>query len=39
MLANRRELVAHTGPAFDHWRRRTLAAFGITGLDSGRPEA
>jgi hypothetical protein len=19
----------HTGPAFEHWRRRTLAAFGI----------
>jgi hypothetical protein len=23
----------HTGPAFDHWRARTLAAFGITLVD------
>lgn len=29
MLANHRELVAHQGPAFDHWLRRTRAAFGI----------
>lgn len=23
----------HTGPAFEHWRVRTLAAFGITAVD------
>lgn len=39
MLENRRELIAHGGPAFDHWRKRTLAAFGFTPLDAGRPEA
>jgi hypothetical protein len=29
MLANRRSLIAHTGEPFHHWRRRTLAAFGV----------
>jgi len=39
MLTNHRELVAHDGPAFDHWRRRTLASFGVFDLDTSRPEA
>lgn len=38
MLGNYRELVAHSGPHFQHWRRRTLAAFGIVSLDDGREE-
>lgn len=29
MVTNWNELREHSGPAFDHWRRRTLAAFGI----------
>lgn len=37
MLENRRELVAHSGPHFDRWRSRTLAAFGIFALDESRP--
>lgn len=37
MIENYRELVAHDGPAFDHWRKRTLASFGIFGLDAGAP--
>lgn len=37
MLENRRELMAQAGgPRFDHWRARTLAAFGV-GLDTARP--
>ncbi len=28
-IANAVELHAHSGPYFDHWRRRTLAAFGV----------
>lgn len=39
MLENRRELVAHEGPAFDHWLTRTLASFGIVDLDAGRGKA
>lgn len=38
MVENHRELVAHSGPWFDYWRVRTLAAFGVVALDSGRPE-
>lgn len=29
LAANMYQLNAHSGPYFDHWRRRTLAAFGI----------
>lgn len=29
MLENAHQLREHRGPYFDHWRRRTLAAFGI----------
>lgn len=32
-------MLTHRGPFFDHWRRRTLAAFGVTELDSSRDEA
>jgi hypothetical protein len=28
-LTNRRQLIEHDGPLFDHWRRRCLAAFGV----------
>ena len=28
-----RQLVAHSGPWFDHWRARCLAAFGVTLTD------
>jgi hypothetical protein len=27
---NMDQLVGHDGPYFNHWRRRTLAAFGVT---------
>jgi len=37
-LANNRELAAHTGPAFDHWRRRVAASVGAT-LDDRAPAA
>jgi hypothetical protein len=30
MLANARDLRDHRGEFFDHWRRRCLAAFGVT---------
>ena len=26
---NLRDLVAHSGPGFAHWRRRSLAALGV----------
>jgi hypothetical protein len=29
MLDEVRQLIAHNGPHFDHWRRRCLAAFGV----------
>ena len=29
MLDNHRDLKDHRGPFFEHWRRRTLAAFGV----------
>jgi hypothetical protein len=28
-------LIAHSGPGFDHWRRRSLAALGVNVLDDG----
>lgn len=38
--ANHWQLIEHRGPFFDHWRRRTLAAFGVkTPLDSDRDAA
>lgn len=30
MLTNNEAISEHKGPAFDHWRRKTLAAFGVT---------
>jgi hypothetical protein len=39
MLANHSQLVAHRGPFFDHWRARTLAAFGVVEVDSDRDAA
>lgn len=39
MIENHRELVAHAGPRFAHWRRRTLAAFGIVAVDTDRDAA
>jgi hypothetical protein len=33
MLLNAYELRAHNGPSFAHWRRRTLAAFGVAAVD------
>jgi hypothetical protein len=39
MIANHVQLKAHSGPFFDHWRRRSLAALGVIVLDepeSGR---
>lgn len=29
-IANNQQLIEHRGPYFDHWRARTLAAFGVT---------
>lgn len=41
MLENAHQLREHRGPFFDHWRRRTLAAFGVqlVGLDEHVDEA
>lgn len=33
MNANLVSLVAHSGPYFDHWRNRSLAALGVFALD------
>jgi hypothetical protein len=35
---NNEQLRAHSGPYFEHWRRRNLAAFGIIVLDEPQPE-
>lgn len=37
-LDNRRQLMAHQGPYFDHWRRQLAASVGAT-LDAPRPRA
>lgn len=39
LIDNHVQLIEHRGPFFDHWRARTLAAFGVTSLDAGRDEA
>jgi len=31
---NHEQLLAHSGPFFDHWRKRTLAAFGVFEADA-----
>lgn len=36
MEANNRQIAAHNGPFFDHWRRRVLASFGGVPLDEVR---
>jgi hypothetical protein len=28
------QLIAHDGPHFEHWRRRSLAALGVAALDA-----
>lgn len=33
IVANHEQLRAHDGPFFDHWRRKMLAAFGVTVVD------
>lgn len=33
VVENHEQLRAHDGPWFEHWRRRTMAAFGIVLLD------
>ena len=38
-MANHDQMLVHSGPFADHWRRRTLAAFGVVDLDAGRDEA
>jgi len=35
-MANHEHLLAHRGTFFDHWRKRTLAAFGV--LDAASDE-
>lgn len=37
-LANNRQLAAHGGPFFDHWRRRSAAALGLVLVDEPRDE-
>lgn len=32
--ANNDQLIEHAGPWFEHWRQRTLAAFGVFVVDS-----
>jgi hypothetical protein len=39
MVENARQLSEHSGPWFDHWRRRSLAALGIITVDAPPPEA
>lgn len=39
MIDNRRQLRAHSGPWFDHWRRKVAAAVGAVLVDeSGGPQ-
>ena len=35
-IENAAQLHAHGGPYFDHWRRRTLAAFGVVEVETDR---
>lgn len=39
MLDNLRAMQRHDGPAYDHWERRVLAAFGVVDVDAGRGKA
>jgi len=36
MLSNNYNLMGHSGPFFDHWRRRSLAALGVFASDDDR---
>lgn len=39
MIENYRQLAAHSGPHFEHWRRRCRAAFGVSEpLEPREPE-
>lgn len=38
LIENHEAMLTHRGPFFEHWRRRTLAAFGVIELDAGRDE-
>lgn len=38
MIENHRQLKAHTGPWFAHWRRRCAAAIGAVLVDELEPE-
>ena len=38
MTENNRQLREGAGPWFDHWRQRTLAAFGVGIFDGEQPE-
>jgi hypothetical protein len=37
-LEHNRQLRQHAGPWFEHWRRQTLAAFGVAVDTTGRPQ-
>jgi hypothetical protein len=39
LIENHTAMLTARGPFFDHWRRRTLAAFGIRLVDDRRDEA
>lgn len=39
MIEEKRQLQAHDGPHFDHWRKRCMAAFGILPVDERGGEA
>jgi hypothetical protein len=38
LLANHEAMLVHRGPFYEHWKRRTLAAFGVVYLDAERDE-
>lgn len=39
MVQEVRQLKDHSGPHFDHWRKRCMAAFGVGPVDDQRGEA
>lgn len=39
MVENAAQLHAHSGPFFEHWLRRTRAAFGLVEVDADRDAA
>jgi hypothetical protein len=36
-ILNRRQLISHAGPFFDHWRQACAAAFGVVPVDADPP--